>query len=134
MSIFAFDVSGYGYNHGGYGGYGQECEEIKQDSCYNKPQVATAEKELILILPEPRRECKQKTFTLPRVNCQMENEKKCISVPTLVSRPVTTQKCVPEIGNPKCDQIELVLPKQVCKDILIGSAHTVPKYPSRYSS
>ena len=77
----------------------------------------------------PRRECESKTVELPNIDCKVTTEKKCINVPVATPRPVTVQKCTPEIGAPKCREVELVLPKQVCKDLIVGYADKVYKNP-----
>jgi len=122
-----------GFGHGGYerggGGYGHHCKEIKQDSCYNTPSVKAAETELTLVLPMPKRECQRKTVELPNIDCQVTTEEKCINVPVAKPKPVTVQKCTPEIGPPKCREVELILPKQVCKDLVVGYADTVYRTP-----
>ena len=116
--------------YGGYGhGYGHSCEEIKQDACYNQPKVESDETELTLVLPMPQRKCESKTVELPNIDCKVSTEEKCINVPIAVPRPITVQKCTPEIGAPKCREVELVLPKQVCKDLIVGYADKVYKTP-----
>ena len=114
---------------GGYGGYGHNCEEIRQDSCYNQPSVKPDETVLTLVLPMPRRKCETKTVELPNINCQIKTEETCIKVPVAKPRPITVKKCFPEIGAPKCREVELVLPKQVCKDLIVGYADKVYKTP-----
>ena len=119
-----------GFGHGGgYGHYGHNCEEIAQDSCYNQPKVKAGEEELTLVLPMPRRECQQKRIEIPKLDCQIRTEKKCVMIPVAVPKPVTVKKCAPEIGPPKCREVELVLPKQVCKDLIVGYAEKILKHP-----
>ena len=77
----------------------------------------------------PQRKCESKTVELPNIDCQVSTEEKCINVPIAVPRPITIQKCTPEIGAPKCREVELVLPKQVCKDLIVGYADKVYKTP-----
>ena len=77
----------------------------------------------------PRRECQSKTVELPKIDCEVSTEKKCVNVPVATPTPVTIMKCTPEIGAPKCREVELVLPKQVCKDLIVGYADKVYKSP-----
>ena len=124
-------------HHAGYGGYGHHCEEIAQDSCYNEPIVKADAEDLTLVLPIPRRECQSKTVELPKINCQITTEQKCLKVPVARPKPITVQKCTPEIGAPKCREVELILPKQVCRDLIIGYAEKILKTPKpkvRYPS
>ena len=122
-----FGHEGGGYGH--YGGYGHNCDEIEQNSCYNQPIVKSDDAQLTLVLPMPRRECESKTVELPNIDCQVTSEEKCIKIPTAKLRPITIQKCTPEIGNPKCREVELILPKQVCKDLIVGYAKKILKTP-----
>jgi hypothetical protein len=39
-----------------------------------------------------------------------------------VEGPDPVEKCEVVVGPPKCSEVELVLPKQVCKDIVYGFA------------
>ena len=122
---------GYGH-HSGYHQehhYGPKCEEIEQKSCYNQPKAVEAVKTLVLVLPEPKKKCTPKTLKVPKVSCHTQTENVCIKVPKITQKPVTVKKCVPKIAGEKCDHIELVLPKQICKDLIVGDAHPVPKYP-----
>ena len=65
---------------------------------------------------------------LPRVNCQVKTEKKCIVVPDVVDDVQIVEKCQPKIGKPKCQKVELVLPKQICQDIVYGYAHKAASF------
>ena len=128
--------TGYGH-HSGYHQehhYGPKCEEIEQKSCYNQPKAVEAVKTLVLVLPEPKKKCTPKTLKVPKVSCHTQTENVCIKVPKITQKPVTVKKCVPKIAGEKCDHIELVLPKQICKDLIVGDAHPVPKYPQHHYS
>ena len=46
-----------------------------------------------------------------------------IDVPDVIDDIQLVEKCQPVIGSPVCQKVELVLPKQVCQDILVGYAH-----------
>ena len=129
QTFFESDCSFLGYGGYGHDQYGPKCEEISQKSCYNQPKVEEVEKDVVLVLPEPQLKCTQKTIKVPEVTCKTKAEHVCINVPRIVQQPTTVQKCVPELAGEKCDHIVLTLPKQVCKDLIVGDAHPVPKYP-----
>ena len=77
----------------------------------------------------PRRECESKTIELPKIDCQVTSKQQCVKVPVAKPKPITVQKCIPEIGGPKCREVELILPKQVCKDLIVGYAKKILKSP-----
>ena len=77
-----------------------------------------------LTFPVPEKKCESKPITIPRVSCQVKTEKKCISVPEITETDSTVEKCQPVIASaPKCQKVELVLPKQICQDLVYGYAH-----------
>merc|ERR1719266_442649 len=43
-------------------------------------------------------------------------------LPTVESFDTEATACVPVVASPKCDKVELVLPKQVCRELLYGYA------------
>lgn len=46
----------------------------------------------------------------------------CQDVPHIIEGPETLEQCKVNVGEAKCSEIELVLPKQVCKDLVFGYA------------
>ena len=121
-----------------YGGYhkehyGPKCEEIEQNSCYNQPKATEKMREVTLELPEPKKECSEKSFKVPKVTCRTKSEEKCIRVPKVKQTAGDdVQKCVPQISGDKCENIRLSLPKQVCKDLIVGSARPVTQYQNKF--
>ena len=69
------------------------------------------------------RKCQNFSIMVPQVRCEVQSEKQCIKVPGLEDVPTTIEKCQPVVGAPKCQRVELVLPKQVCQDIIYGFTH-----------
>ncbi len=77
------------------------------------------------------RKCLSTPIILPKVNCEMQSEEKCLKVPGLEETPTTIEKCHPLVGVPKCQRVELVLPKQVCQDIIYGFTHRPVDFPDQ---
>jgi len=110
---------GYGYNKVTY----QHCEEIAQETCYNKPVVNAKPTKVDVKLPEPKTECGPMRVMLPSVECEEITEQSCVTLPALESADVQAESCNVKLGQPECKPVDLVLPKQVCQEILYGHAH-----------
>ena len=91
-------------------------------------QVEPADVPVSLTFPVPQKKCESKPITIPRVNCQVKTEEQCISVPDVRDEVQTVEKCSPVVGDPICQKVELVLPKQVCQDVIYGYAHKPSAY------
>ena len=136
----------YGHSYGGYGGYApgphhyndpyattpapkpkevivEDCQEVSQETCFNLPKVKEVSVDVSLSFPEPSRNCETREVTIPTVTCEDIVSQKCQDIPRVVSAPDSFERCNVDIGEPKCEEIELVLPKQICKDIVYGYAH-----------
>ena len=118
----------------GYGGYGhqqsyghQYCKEVAQETAYNVPVVKTVNVPVQIAYPEPVRTCVNKPITLPRLRCEPKVEQKCVNQPRIEDSFESVEKCTVQQGTPKCQRIELTLPKQVCKEIVYGYAEDKPK-------
>ena len=57
-----------------------------------------------------------------QVTCEDQVTEMCQDVPHIVEGPETLEQCRVNVGEAKCSEIELVLPKQVCKDLVFGYA------------
>jgi len=127
-----------GYQSNGYGhskGY-QKCEEIAQETCYNKPATAPKTEQVSVSLPKPEMSCSTQTFTLPTVDCEDITEERCVKLPELAPADVQAEQCTVELGGQSCQQIPLTLPVQVCREQVYGEAHKphpAPAYPTRSS-
>jgi hypothetical protein len=120
------DPGGYGGYHGGYHGHGYGggyCKEVAQETCYNVPSLEPVDVEVTLTFPQPVKKCDSKAITIPRVSCEVMTEKKCIQVPEVEDDEQMVEKCQPVVGSPVCQKVELVLPKQICQDVIYGYAH-----------
>lgn len=93
-----------------------------------KLQVAPVDVPVTVSFPVPEKKCESKPIVLPRVSCQVKTEKKCIPVPDVQDDIQLVEKCQPVIGTPLCQKVELVLPKQVCQDLVYGYAHKPANY------
>jgi hypothetical protein len=115
---------GYGHHHGKRSaGYGHNyCKEVAQETAYNVPVVTVEEPEFTVSYPEPIKECVSKPIDIVRVSCEDIVENKCIIVPEVEESTISIEKCIVQLGAPDCNDIELSLPKQVCKEINYGYA------------
>jgi len=104
----------------GYGGYGHNtyCTEVYQETCYNTPVLTPVEPSVEVTYPEPQKHCVNKPIELPQVKCGEVTSKKCFYVPDVETTSVYAEKCTTGIGAPKCQGVELTLPKQVCKQTI----------------
>ena len=93
-----------------------------------KFQVEPVDVPVSLTFPVPQKKCESKPITIPRVTCQVKTEQQCISVPDVQDEVQTVEKCQPVVGAPICQKVELVLPKQVCQDVIYGYAHKPSAY------
>ncbi len=118
----------YGY---GYSSYGRQyCKEVAQETSYNVPVVSPIDVPVRVGYPEASKSCVNKPITLPRVSCETKTEQKCVQQPEVEEDTQTLEKCTTKLGEPECQQVELNLPKQVCKEIVYGYAEDKkPAYP-----
>merc|ERR1712243_418507 len=109
---------GYGYHSYGH----NYCKEVAQETCYNVPVVTPVEPAVEVAYPEPIKTCVNKPISLPRISCEDLSQQKCITVPSIEDSTVTSEKCITQLAAPACQDVELTLPKQVCKEINYGYA------------
>jgi len=100
----------------------QKCEEIKQETCYNMPQVVPVQRKVEVRVPKPEVVCEQRQVTVPTVSCTQVLEDRCISLPVVEPSIEEVEQCSVVIGKPNCSQIELRLPLQVCQEQLYVEA------------
>ena len=123
---------GYGYHSYGH----NYCKEVAQETCYNVPVVTPVEPTVEVAYPEPIKTCVNKPIYLPRISCEDLTEEKCITVPEVEDSTETSEKCITQLAAPACQNVELTLPKQVCKEINYGYAadsHTHEVEPVTYA-
>merc|ERR1719422_2872822 len=77
---------------------------------------------VVVAYPEPVKGCVNKPISLPRITCEDISVEKCITVPEVEEGIETVDKCITQLAAPACQQVELTLPKQVCKEINYGYA------------
>merc|ERR1719319_665065 len=109
---------GYGYHSYGH----NYCKEVAQETCYNVPVVTPVEPAVEVAYPEPIKTCVNKPISLPRISCEDLTEEKCITVPEVEDSTETSEKCITQLAAPACQNVELTLHKQVCKEINYGYA------------
>merc|ERR1740128_1169132 len=107
---------GYGYHSYGH----NYCKEVAQETCYNVPVLTVVEPAVNVVYPEPIKTCVNKPISLPRISCEDLSEEKCITVPEVEQVSETFEKCITQLAAPACQNVELTLPKQVCKEINYG--------------
>ena len=96
--------------------------QVAQETCYNIPQVIEKEIDVAMGFPQAKRDCMNQTVTIPEIKCEDIVETKCQNIPRIVEGPDPVERCEVVVGEPKCSEVELVLPKQICKDIVYGFA------------
>jgi len=117
--------AGYGYHAYGH----NYCKEVAQETCYNVPVLTVVEPAVDVIYPEPIKTCVNKPINLPRISCEDLSEEKCITVPEIDPVTETFEKCITGLVAPACQNVELTLPKQVCKEINYGYAEDTVEEP-----
>ena len=111
-----------GYGHG-YHSYGhQYCKEVAQETQYNVPVVSPIDVPVRVGYPEAIKTCTNKPITLPRLSCEVVTEEKCVVQPEIEEATISVEKCTTKLGEPKCENVELTLPKQVCVELVYGYA------------
>merc|ERR1712048_513930 len=116
-----------GYRYHSYGH--KYCKEVSQETCYNVPVLTVVEPAVDVTYPEPIKTCLNKPISLPRISCEDLSEEKCITVPEVEDVSETFEKCVTALAAPACQNVELTLPKQVCKEINYGYAEDTHEAP-----
>lgn len=94
------------------------CKEVDRETCYNSPKVVPKDEEIEITVPEIVKNCQQVEIDIPTVTCNEKRSQECYQIPKVVDMEITYKKCSVKIGEPNCEAIELVLPKQTCKDII----------------
>jgi len=121
---------GYGYHSYGH----NYCKEVAQETCYNVPIVTPVEPAVMVAFPEPIKSCVDKPIDLIRISCEDLTAEKCITVPEVEEGEEAQEKCITQLAAPACQNIELTLPKQVCKELNYGYAEeTVKHEPVTYA-
>jgi len=121
-----------GYHSHGYGDYNkgsyQHCKEIAQETCYNKPATQPTQEQVTLMVPTPSQDCGPQQITIPTVQCEDITEERCVQLPSVSSTQVEAEQCTVPLGQPQCNQMDLTLPLQVCRELLYGDAHKPEPY------
>lgn len=113
-----YQQQSYGYQKGSY----QHCKEIGQETCYNKPEVKPKQTQVDVKVPVPKQNCQPMRVELPTVECEDVEEERCVPLPALEPADVQAEQCTVDVGPPECRNVELVLPKQVCQEVIYGHA------------
>ena len=66
-----------------------------------------------MLFDDCNRKCEKMTVTVPKITCEDETTELCQNVPHIVEGPETLEQCKVNVGEAKCSEVELVLPKQV---------------------
>jgi len=111
-----------GHSYHSYGQPQQYCKEEDQETCYNVPKVTAVDTKVSVTYPSPIKSCSNKPITIPRVTCEDVIEEKCITVPDVKEETEKVEKCEVSLAEPKCQYIDLTLPKQVCVGLVYGHA------------
>merc|ERR1711913_239666 len=75
--------------------------------------------------PEPVKKCVDRPITLPRISCEDIVEEKCIMVPEIMDDKEMVDKCETVLAAPSCQMVDLMLPKQVCIELVYGHSYDV---------
>merc|ERR1712106_799760 len=114
---------GYGYHSYGH----NYCKEVAQETCYNVPIVTPVEPAVQVAFPEPIKTCADKPIDLIRISCEDLTAEKCITVPEVEEGVEEHEKCITQLAAPACNNVDLTLPKQVCKELNYGYAEDTHK-------
>merc|ERR1712029_1316606 len=114
---------GYGYHSYGH----NYCKEVAQETCYNVPIVTPVEPAVMVAFPEPIKSGVDKPIDLIRISCEDLTAEKCITVPEVEEGVEQHEKCITQLAAPACQNIDLTLPKQVCKELNYGYAEDTHK-------
>merc|ERR1711970_1561792 len=68
--------------------------------------------------PVPEKQCENRPVMLPRVKCEEVVEKRCFQLPSADLDSTTLEKCSTQLGAPKCRQVPVKLPRQVCSRVI----------------
>eukprot|EP00095_Tigriopus_kingsejongensis_P006319 maker-scaffold61_size441589-snap-gene-3.35 protein:Tk06319 transcript:maker-scaffold61_size441589-snap-gene-3.35-mRNA-1 annotation:"hypothetical protein" len=108
-------------------GYNKEeeevCKEVPQETCYNRPQTESKEKDLTVTIPKAVEKCETKRIQIPTVTCEDKKEERCFKLIALEETTQLIQKCTVSIAEPKCNEVSLNLPAQTCVEELKEYAH-----------
>merc|ERR1711970_1520530 len=86
---------------------------------YTKIEDQYCKQETVTVkYPEPRMNCMEKPITIPQITCQDVNEEKCFIIPEIIDDIILVEKCEVSVGAPSCQVLELILPKQVCTELV----------------
>ena len=69
---------------------------------------------MTLSLMEPVKKCKMQKINIPDVMCEEEKEERCFMLPGLEDDDAEIEKCVAELGDPRCSSKSLKLPARTC--------------------
>merc|ERR1712106_1216494 len=114
---------GYGYHSYGH----NYCKEVAQETCYNVPIVTPVEPAVQVAFPESIKTCVDKPIDLIRISCEDLTAQKCITVPEVEEGVEDHEKCITQLAAPNCNNVDLTLPKQVCKELNYGYAEDTHK-------
>jgi len=125
-----YESQGYGYEkvQESY----QHCKEIAQETCYNKPSLSLKPEQVTLMVPEPSQDCGPRTLSIPTVTCEDITEERCVQLPNIEEADIPAEQCTVGLGEPDCSSTDLVLPVQVCKELVFGRAHKPKPSPPSY--
>ena len=73
---------------------------------------------MTVTIPQPVKRCETKKINLPSVSCEEEKEERCFTVVNLEEETEEIEKCITNLGEPKCNKISLELPAQKCEEQL----------------
>jgi len=122
---------GHGYGYHSYGH--QYCKEVAQETNYNVPVVSPKDVPVRVGYPEAEKTCVNKPITIPRIRCETVTEEKCVEQPEIEDDVQTLEKCTTRLGEPACEEVELSLPKQVCKELVYGYAEDKAPHYNPYN-
>jgi len=121
-----------GHSYHSYGQPQQYCKEEDQETCYNVPKVTAVDTKVSVIYPSPIKTCSNKPITILKISCEDIVKEKCITVPDVKEETEKVEKCEVSLAEPKCQYIDLTLPKQVCVGLVYRLGHAVELTAKQY--
>merc|ERR1712200_221748 len=61
--------------------------------------------------------CENNPVKLPKVTCRDVEEETCITLPYTKQEEVELEKCTAVLGPEKCEDAEIIVPKQICEEL-----------------
>ncbi len=83
--------------------------------CYDAPDLKPVEVPIEVKMTTVEENCGERPVPTPKTTCEDEEVNLCPNIPELEDLEVTLPKCVPSVGEEKCQRVRLTIPREVCR-------------------